>query len=65
MVLKATSIIYKGPKLDTRGLKVSHPLIANMIPFINIGDFLSENKIASWHFRVVHWDPLDDNSLAF
>ena len=27
-----------------RGLKVSRPLIANMIPFVNMSNFVSEKK---------------------
>ena len=47
-----------------RGLKVSRPLIAYMIPFINISNFFKWKKIHIMIFRVAHWDTLDD-SLAF
>jgi hypothetical protein len=38
-----------------RGLKVSCPILANMIPFINIGNSLKEEK-KFMTFRVAHWD---------
>ena len=47
-----------------RGLKESHPLIANMIPFVNMSNFVSEKKIYIMTFRVAHWDTLH-TSLAF
>ena len=47
-----------------RGLQVSRPLIANMIPFVNISNFLKWITIYIVKFRVAHWDALDD-SLAF
>jgi hypothetical protein len=47
-----------------RGLKVSRPLNAYMIPFINISNFFEWKKIYIMTLRVAHWDTLDD-SLAF
>ena len=46
-----------------RGLKVSRPLIADMIPYVNISNFQVKN-IFHMTFRVAHWDMLDD-SLVF
>ena len=56
MVFSAIYIICKGPKLDPSGLKVSRLLIANMILFVNIGYFLSENFIYIITFSIAHWD---------
>ena len=47
----------------SRGLKVSLPTIANMIPFVNIGDF-KWKIIYIMTFGVGDWNPLD-GSLAF
>jgi hypothetical protein len=46
----------------SRGLKVSLPTIANMIPFVNISDFKWLSTIILT-FAVGDWDTLDD-SLA-
>ena len=46
-----------------RGLKESRPLIANIIPFINISNFFKRTNIYIMTFSVAHWDTLDD-SLA-
>ena len=56
MVLSVTYTICKGPNLDARGLKVSHPLNAYMIPFINIKTSSSEKISTLRHL---------DDSLAF
>ena len=47
-----------------RGFKASRSLIANMIPFVNIGNFFKWKIIYIMTYRVAHWDMLDD-SLAF
>jgi hypothetical protein len=47
-----------------RGLKMSRPLIANMIPFVNISNFFKWKNIYIMTLRVSHWDALDDR-LAF
>ena len=39
MVFSVTYIVSKGPKIDAWSLKVSRPLIANMIPVVNNSDF--------------------------
>ena len=47
-----------------RCLKVSHPLIVNMISFVNTKKILQVKNIYIVTSRVAHWDMLDD-SLAF
>ena len=47
-----------------RGLKVSYPLIVNMVPFVNIYNFFKWKNVYIMAFRAVRWDALD-NSLAF
>ena len=44
-----------------RGLKLSCPLIVNMILFVIIGNFLKLNSIFITTFSIAHWDALDDN----
>ena len=39
MVFSVTYIVSEGPKIDAWSLKVSRPLIANMIPIVNNSDF--------------------------
>ena len=46
-----------------RGLKMSQPLIANMIPSVNTSNFFRRKNIYVIKFRVVDWDTLD--GLAF
>ena len=57
--LFAKSLIYMS-----RGLKVSRPLITNMIPFVNISNFYKWKNIYIMAFIIAHWDTLDD-SLAY
>ena len=45
-----------------RGLKVSHLLLANMIPFVNISNFFKWKNVYFMTFRVAHWDTWDDSS---
>jgi hypothetical protein len=47
-----------------RSLKVSCPLIANMIPFVNISKFFKWTNIYITTFGVAHWVTFDE-SLAF
>ena len=46
------------------GLKVSRPLIANMILFVNINNCFNEEIVYVRTFSVAHWDT-QDNSFAF
>ena len=43
-----------------RGLKVSHPLITNMILLANISNFLKQRIIYMMTSSVAHWDAWDD-----
>jgi hypothetical protein len=44
---------------------VSHPLIANTIPSINISGFFEQKTSTLWHLELLaHGDTLDD-SLGF
>jgi hypothetical protein len=64
MVFSVMYTTWKGLNQMPRGLKVSHPLIANMIPFVNISNFLKWKNIYIMKFKVANWDTLDD-SLVF
>jgi hypothetical protein len=48
-----------------RGLKVSRPLIVNMIPFVNISDFLKWKNTYIMIFRVAHHDTSNDLVFHF
>ena len=44
----------------SRGFKVLRPLIANVIPFVNISKFFKWKNMYIMTLRVAHWDTLDD-----
>ena len=62
--LVSHTLFAKGLNEMSRGLKVSRLLIADMIQFVYISNFLKWENIFIMTFRVAHWDTLDD-SLAF
>ena len=44
-----------------RDLKMSRPLIASMISFVNINNLFTKEIIYIVMFMVAYWDNLDDN----
>ena len=49
--LVSRTLFAKGLKQMPRGLKVSRPLIANMILFVNISNFFKWKISTSWHSK--------------
>jgi hypothetical protein len=64
MVFSVTYTICEWLKQHARDLKVSRPLIANTIPFVNVVTSFSERNIYIMAFIIAHWDTSND-SLAF
>ena len=48
-----------------RGLKVSCPLFANVILFVNISNLFKCKETYIMIFREAHWDTLDDSLVLW
>ena len=55
------TLVAKGLKKMSRGPKVSRSFIANMVLFVNVGNFLNEKLFI---ISTIHWD-IGDDSFAY
>jgi hypothetical protein len=62
--LVSCTLFAKDLNWAPKGLKVSRLLIADMILFVTISNFLKCQNILSMTFNIAHWDT-SDNSFAF